>query len=175
MSAPLAVVALASLSALAPDHARLQTGGYLGMVTAGVGYSMASDRVSIDGTYGWAPPRNGAPTAHLGTLTIGLRPLHVELGTRFVLVPLYANGGLFLGHNARERPPAVEDSPMVLWGVFSFGMELALYERGSGPITRHALYVEEVTLGPYFYSVVTNRGMHLTEAFSTALGYRASF
>lgn len=166
---------LSSLASLTPDHARVQTGGFVGMVTVGLGYAMANEHLTVDGTYGWVPPRHGAPSAHLGTLTLGARPKALRLSTRVFWVPCYAGLGVFVGHNAKERPAAVEDSPLVWWGLFALGTELALHQPDGAPIIRHALFVEEVTLGPYLYSVVTNGGAGLQSSFSTALGYRASF
>jgi len=158
-----------------PDYARVQTGGFVGMLTFGVGYSALNDFVNVSGSYGWVPPQHGNPAAHLGTLTAALRPLRFSLSKNLELYPIYAGGGLFIGHNARHRPEVVEDSPTVYWGMLLFGAELALRDRPSEPILRHSLFVEEVTLGPYLDAVVKNGGMHLTSAFSTAIGYRASF
>lgn len=158
-----------------PDYVRLQTGGFVGMVTVGVGYSALRDLVNVGGTYGWVPPRNGDPAAHLGTLTASLRPLRLALSSRLELYPLYAGGGLFFGYNVRPRAEVVEDSPIVRWGMLFIGAELALRERPTGAILRHSLFIEEITLGPYLLSMAKNDGMHLTSAFSTAVGYRASF
>jgi hypothetical protein len=170
-----ALVVLAALAALAPDHARLQTGGFSGMVALGVGYSAAQDRVTVDASYGWVPPRHGAPTAHLGTLALGLRPLRGSLSPTLVCLPLYVTVGLYLGHGSPARAAAVADDPVAVWGLLSLGAELAWVRRSGERPWRHALYVEEVALSPHLYAVVSNAGLHATEAFSTALGYRVSF
>lgn len=156
-------------------YARLQTGGFSGLLTVGVGYSALHDLVNVGASYGWVPPMNGAPTAHVGTFTATMRPLRFALSQRVVLYPLYTGGGLLIGRNVRSRLEVVEDQPNVRWGMLFFGAELALREHADATIVRHGLFIEEVTLGPYLAAVVNNSGMHVESAFSTALGYRATF
>lgn len=156
-------------------YGRLQTGGFTGLATVGIGYSAFDDLLNVGASYGWVPPMNGAPTAHLGAFTAALRPLRFALSQRVVLYPLYTGGGLLIGRNVRDRRDVVEDQPDVRWGILFIGAELALRERAGSTIVRHSLFVEEVTLGPYLAAVVNNSGMHIDTAFSTALGYRATF
>lgn len=156
-------------------YARLQTGGFTGLATVGIGYSAFDDLLNVGASYGWVPPMDGAPTAHLGAFTAALRPLRFSLSQRVVLYPLYTGGGLLIGRNMRDRRDVVEDQPNVRWGLLFIGAELALRERARSTIVRHSLFVEEVTVGPYLAAVVNNSGMHVETAFSTALGYRATF
>lgn len=159
---------------LAPDFARLQTGGRLGMITVGVGWSALRDVINVGATYGWVPPRHGAAAANLGSLAVTLRPLRFgDEGLR--AHPLYFGGGVFIGHNVMSRPAAVEEAPFALWGLFVVGAEISVREARGGWILRHGFFVEEVALGPHVAALVRNEGMHLLEAFSTAIGYRAAF
>lgn len=186
----LALVSLTSASAKADEleHARdfeermtpspwvrVSTGGFVGMVTLSAGVSALRELLSVGASYGWVPPHGDAPAAHLATVMVTLRPLRFSPTERLVVYPLYTAAGLFFGRNVRDRVDVVEDSPSVRWGLLAFGAEVGFRERRDAPVVRHSLFVEEITLGPYLAAVVDNSGMHVLDAFSTALGYRASF
>lgn len=154
---------------------RVSTGGFVGMVTFSGGISVLRELLSLGASYGWVPPHGDTRAAHLATVTVTLRPLRVSPTERLVVYPIYTAAGLFFGRNVRDRVDVVEDSPSVRWGLLAFGAEVGFRERRDAFVVRHSLFVEEITLGPYLAGVVNNSGMHVLDAFSTALGYRASF
>ncbi|MBI2389381.1 MAG: hypothetical protein HYV09_07270 [Deltaproteobacteria bacterium] len=166
----------------APDYARVQTGGFLGMFTAGLGFSAFDDVLNVGGTYGYVPARDGAPPVHLGSLVVSVRPLRLDFGShdQFFVRPLYAGFGAFLASMKNSfivQPdvyPAGYYQPTGLQPLVVFGAEIGVRERGAA-ILRHSLFVEEVTLGQLAEAVVQNEGHGFVDAFSTALGYRASF
>lgn len=165
-----------------PDYARLQTGGFLGMFTAGLGYSALRDVLNVGATYGYVPARDGAPPAHLGSLLVSVRPLRLDFGSRdqFFVRPLYAGFGAFIASTRNSfivQPdvyPAGYYQPTGLQPLLVFGAEIGVRDRGAA-IVRHSLFIEEVTLGQLAEAVVQNEGQGFVDAFSTALGYRASF
>ena len=166
-----------------PDYARVQTGGYLGMFTVGVGYSAFRDVLNVGVTYGYVPPRHGAPSIHLGSAMLAVRPLRFALGPqdRYFLYPLYVGGGAFVASSANtfvEQPevyPPGYYPPTAFQPIFLFGAELSVRANEGSVIARHSLFVEEVTIRQYISSMYQNRGFHIGSAFSTAIGYRASF
>jgi hypothetical protein len=161
---------------------KLQTGGFLGMFTLGVGYSAFADRLNLQLTYGFVPPLDGAPRVHLFTGTVVLRPLWFNLAEERVRVyPLYAGGGVLIarGRDLFVSQPAVYPAdyypPTGLHGMILIGSEVALRVDPPNAFTRHSLYLEFVTIDEYLDSLTQNRQFRLYDAFSTAIGYRASF
>jgi hypothetical protein len=166
-----------------PDYARVQTGGYLGMFTVGVGYSAFRDVLNIGVTYGYVPPRDGAPSIHLGSAMLAVRPLRFALGKddRYFLYPLYIGGGAFVASSPNtfvsqpEVYPPGYYPPTAFQPIFLFGAELSVRSNEGAAIARHSLFIEEVTIRQYISSMYLNHAFHIGSAFSTAIGYRASF
>jgi hypothetical protein len=164
-----------------PDHVRLQTGGWIGAFTVGIGYSLFGDHLAIDAFYGYVPPLDGAPRRHIGTGGMYIRPLRVGLGGDVFIVPFYLGAGVMVAsgadvfvHQPKELPSGYYAPTAVHWFA-AFGVEIGIGAGRGAAIRRHALYAEEVTIDQYFDALVQNRDLRLVDAFSTALGYRASF
>ncbi len=165
-----------------PDYVKLQTGGFLGMFTIGVGYSVFEDRLNLGISYGYVPPLDGAPAVHLGSAMMELRPIWFQFARdRIRYYPLYLGGGVLIakGKDLFVSQPAVYPPdyypPTGLHTVLLFGSEVALRVAQPSWFTRHGLYVDVVTIDEYLDSLTENRQFRLYDAFSTALGYRASF
>ena len=165
-----------------PDYARLQTGGFLGMFTVGVGYSAFRDILNIGVSYGFVPRYQGAPAVHLGSAALSVRPLRFAVDRERIWVyPLYLGAGVLAasGKNVFLSQPDVYPSgyyaPTALHYFLLFGAEAALRQHSDRFFTRHSLFVEAVTIDQYLDALQQNREFQLYDAFSTAFGYRASF
>lgn len=163
-----------------PDYVRLGSGGFLGAVVVGAGYDVYRDVVNVEASYGYAPPLHGDPAYHSLSAHIALRPLHIRLRPQVMLVPLYVGGGAvrFFGPNLFVEQPSVYPPgyypPNGLHATAYLGAELdwlAPYDL----IERHGVYYEALTLGPYLATFVRNDDLRLFDAFSSFVGYRASF
>jgi hypothetical protein len=163
-----------------PDYVRLGSGGFLGALVVGVGYDVYRDVVNVGVSYGYAPPLRGDPAYHSVSTHLALRPLHVRLLPRLLLVPIYLGGGAvrFFGPNLFVEQPSVYPPgyypPTALHATAYLGAELdwlAPYTL----IERHGVYYEALTLGQYLATLVRNDTLQLFDAFSSFVGYRATF
>ena len=168
--------------ALVPDYAKLQTGGFLGMFTVGLGWSAFSDHFDVGATYGYAPPNNGGTHVHLFTGICVIRPVWFEVAHKQIRVhPIYVGGGVLVarGPDVFVRQPDVYPPgyypPTGLHALVLVGSEVGLRVGQPGLIQRHSLYVEFVSFDQYLGALTDNRQFRLYDAFSAALGYRASF
>ncbi|HEU4408527.1 MAG TPA: hypothetical protein VFS43_24910 [Polyangiaceae bacterium] len=163
-----------------PDYARVGSGGYLGAAVAGVGYDLYRDVINAGVSYGYAPPRGGAPAYHSLSAHLALRPLHLRLHRDVELVPIYVGGGFLraFGPNLFVHQPPVYPSnyyePNALHPTAFAGAELNLLTPRS-LVRRHGVYYEATTIGQYLYAFVRNDDLRLYDAFSSFVGYRASF
>jgi hypothetical protein len=166
-----------------PDYFRLQTGGFLGMFTVGVGYSALRDVLNVGVGYGYVPPLDGAPHVHLGNATLTIRPLRWSLGSndRFYYYPIYVGCGGMLASspNLFATQPAVYPqgyyAPNALNFLLLFRTEFAVRQDRGALLERQSVFVEFVTINQYLDALNQNREVSLLDAFSTAFGYRASF
>ncbi|HWA73927.1 MAG TPA: hypothetical protein VG937_16405 [Polyangiaceae bacterium] len=166
-----------------PDYARLQSGGFLGLVNVAGGYSALRDVLNFQLEYGFVPPLEKESSVHFGAGLLLIRPLRLALGPRerFWLYPLYAGGGAMVASAAGLfiRQPSVYPKgyypPNGFHFVALFGAELALRPDAGQFITRHALTVEVITIDQYLDAINQNRSMSPFSAFSTALGYKLGF
>lgn len=71
-----------------PRHLILQTGGGLGMVTAGAGYSFWRDRVEVDGLVGYVPKKYGGSTLTVAAAKLLYSPWSVPVGAKWAVKPL---------------------------------------------------------------------------------------
>lgn len=164
-----------------PDYVKAQSGGFLGLITVGTGYSIWRDRINLGATYGYTPPLGKAPPSHMFTAAVTLRPIRAAFGAseRFYWYPLYAGAGALLVSSKStfvQQPdvyPSGYYAPSALGALLLFGTELAL--RQSGLLLRHGVYVEVVTINQYLDALTQNKEFSLFQAFSSAVGYRASF
>lgn len=63
-----------------PDYAKVQTGGWLGLATIGLGWEIFNDTVNATAYYGYVPKSVGGTTIHSVTWNVSLRPMTVPLG-----------------------------------------------------------------------------------------------
>ena len=156
-----------------PDFARLQVAGFLGVVGVGFGYAVFDDVLNVSLSYGFSPSAHSGKSVHAGRLALDVRPFDLRLDA-FRLVPVYLGGSVLyaFGNEYFTRLPdrfARLDRyyypPTALhWGAH-LGLELD-YVPSRGPIERHGLYYELVTVDSYLSSFLEN---------SSSLGYRCAF
>lgn len=166
-----------------PDYARLQTGGFLGLVNVALGYSAVRDIVNVQLEYGFVPEFDKESSAHFGAVLVLIRPLRFAFGARerFWLYPLYAGGGVMLASSSGlfvKQPDVYPEGyypPNALHFVALLGLELALRPDAGQFATRHALTLEVVTLHQYLDAIAQNPSMSPLSGFSTAVGYKLGF
>jgi hypothetical protein len=162
-----------------PDYARLGSGGFLGAAVIGSGYDLYRDIVNLGASYGYTPPLGGDPPYHSLSAHLALRPLHVRI-RRLLIVPAYVGGGVVrhFGPNLFVRQPSGYPPgyypPTGLHATAYLGAELD-WLAIDGTIERHGVYYEAMTLGEYLFTFARNSDLHLFDAFSTFVGYRATF
>ena len=166
-----------------PDYARLQTGGYLGRFGAGFGYAAFDDRLNVSLFYGYTPALEAGDSVHAGKLSLAFRP--VELGRgQFRLVPAYVGAGLLYAFGGKffTRLPAryrrIDTRyypPTAVHWMVELGLE-ADYVPSRGPIERHGLYYEVVTLDTYIASWFENSNhVRVIDTLASTVGYRMAF
>lgn len=166
-----------------PDYARLQSGGYLGMGTLGVGYSALRDVINVGVGYGFVPEKAEAPAVHILHATALVRPLRFGVGSsdRVFVYPLYVGAGVMaaLGPNLFIRAP--DEYPggyypaSGLHYLLLAGAELSVRENEGRFFQRHGVFWELVSFDQYIDALLQNPGVSLLDAVSSAVGYRASF
>src|SRR5688572_1232580 len=82
-----------ALGAFFPDFARLSSGGYAGLVTAGLGYAAWDDRLNVGLSYGYVPASIAGVAVHSLSSAISLRPFELRQDA-FRWVPFYAGVGV---------------------------------------------------------------------------------
>lgn len=165
----------------APDHVKVQTGGYLGFITVGVGYS-ALQRIDVDLYYGWVPSPIGGNDIHSLALRVsGHVATHCvapNLRWRVMTVGLGAmttfGRGFFL--LSPDPYPANYYPITALRSFLSLGTEFALTQADNGLFSAHGGYVELTTLDQYMFAWLDNLSTIAPwEIWSLSLGYKASF
>ena len=166
-----------------PDFARLQAAGFLGVVGVGFGYAAFDDVLNVSLLYGFSPAAHSGKSVHAAKFAIDVRPFDVRIDA-FRLVPVYLGGSILyaFGNEYFTRLPdrfARLDRyyypPTALhWGA-QLGLELD-YVPSRGPIERHGLYYELVTVDSYLFSFIENSSsLGLDDVVSSSLGYRCAF
>ena len=79
-----------------PDYAKLQTGGYLGVVTVGAGYT-AFDLLDLDLYYGFVPAAVGGVDVHTPAARVGLHVKGVCLTPTLRWKYLHGGVGMLFG------------------------------------------------------------------------------
>jgi hypothetical protein len=165
----------------APDHARLQTGGYLGAATVGVGYS-ALQVLDVDAYYGWVPANLGGKDIHTLALRMSghfpgwcitdhLRWTWLYLG----FGGLHTFGRGFFVNSPDPFPPRYY--PVTSTRPFlSLGSDFAWVTHSRSAIVAHGLYGEITAQDQYAMEWLDNmNAIEPWEVWSLALGYKASF
>jgi hypothetical protein len=91
-----------------PDHAKVQLAGQIGLVSEGVGYQVAGQRLHLDLLFGWVPASvAGGDDIYCLTGKITHVPWRLRAGTRWRLEPVRTAAQLTytFGSQYFTRPP----------------------------------------------------------------------
>jgi hypothetical protein len=163
-----------------PDFAKLQSGGYAGLVTAGFGYAAFDDILNVSFLYGYTPEEFAGIPVHSGHLVLSGRPFELSI-QRFRLIPIYLGVGALVtwgeGYFLKlpERYSSGYYPPTgVHWSAHA-GIE-ANYAPADGAFERHGVYAELTTIDTFLTRYVQNsETLGPEDVVSVALGYRAAF
>jgi hypothetical protein len=161
-----------------PDYARLQTGGFVGTVAAGLGYAAFDDILNVSLLYGYTPDEGG--DVHALELSAAARPF--ELGfDRVRVVPLYLGIGLLGTWGRRyylDLPDQYPDDyypPNALQPVLFVGSELDWVSNGK-VVERQGLYFELKTLTTFVARYARNpEVVDFEDIVAGCVGYRIAF
>lgn len=166
-----------------PDFARLQTGGYHGLVNIQLGYAAFDDMLNWSIGYGYTPPFEAERHVHSFDTTLSFRPFDLRYRD-MRLVPVYVGAGLLFGtgdgyflvtpKRYHQYDPQYYPPTAVHWTAH-LGIELDWLPK-SGFFERHGAFIEVRTLDTYLFTYVDNaKTVGLHEVASTGFGYRAAF
>jgi len=166
-----------------PDYARLQTGGYVGSIGAGLGYAAFADRLNVTLLYGFTPADRAGHDVHAAKLSVDYRPF--DFGSaRVRVVPFYVGAGLLYAFGGQffTRLPAryrrIDTNyypPTALHWMVQLGAELD-FAPAHGAAERHGLYYEVATMDSYLFSRFENPNrVRLIDILASTIGYRLAF
>jgi len=168
---------------LLPDFAKLQTGGFVGLLTVGVGYGIFDDVINLAAHYGYTPAARAGQDVHTLHLTLDIRPFDLRFGD-IRWIPMYLGGGLLhvwgdeYFSDVPDRYATIDGAyypPTALHWTAHLGTELDWLPR-VGFFERHGFYLELATIDTFLIGYFENREtVSLTEAFSSTVGYRAAW
>lgn len=163
----------------APDHVKLQTGGFLGMITVGAGLAALSDHLTATLYYGWVPASVGGDEIHTFALTTSGRAPRIRLG-ELDWIPGYLGVGAIYAPGdgfftlVPDRYTSGYYMPTAIRAIVLAGSELELRKPLESGFAGHALFVETVALDVYVDHWLGNRDrISPLEMLSTAVGYKA--
>jgi len=166
-----------------PDHAVLQTGGGIGMITAGAGYSPGSHphRFDTDVLVGYVPARyTGHRAFAIFTVKATYSPFSVRLAERWRLLPLSVGGLVNYTPAAQINRNSADKygyrgyywwTPTLRAGAF-LGSRVALgLPRATGGKREVSLYYELGTNDLYVVSYLPNhKGLSLGQILTLGVG-----
>ncbi len=174
------------LNLILPDFAKLQSGGWFGLATAGLGYEFFNDNMNLSMYYGFLPASMGGNTVHSLSWKLDLRPATIKVGEAewevitFGLGFIYGFGeSMFL--RLPNRYPRGYYLPTAVRLIGALGSEFRVgageqIQDGGSFITSQAAFVELVTIDQYFKMWITQfSSVPLSLPFSLAIGYRLGF
>jgi hypothetical protein len=165
------------------DFVDLQTGGYVGLIALGVGYSWLRDVMNTSATYGFTPAWTAGRTVHALHLAHQIRPIHVSFGCA-MLVPFVGAGVLATGGNGYFfRQPDQYDHysdryyrATAYYWTAQLGLGLLWRQPTNSLVARHGPYLELITLVAHAAVALENPAVSSwSDAVATALGYRVVF
>jgi hypothetical protein len=165
-----------------PDFARVQTGGFVGLVAAGLGYAAFDDILNLSMHYGFTPEEHAGTNVHAFSFEVSIRPFDVRFES-FRFVPIYLGPGLLYAWGddffttLPDRYEQIDSRyypPTSLHWTARAGTELGYLPGGF--FERHGVYYEVTMLGAYFELYSENpETLDFSDMFSGAIGYRAAF
>lgn len=162
----------------APDFVKLQSGGFLGLATVGVGYASRDDLLAGAAYYGWVPRSVAGIEIHSFALTLTARG-RLCLDPRWEWIVGYGGvGSVFTrgeGFFIESPSPYPDDyyQPTARRYLLLLGSEL-LHRPAASPewLSAHGAFFELVFLDKYLSAWWKNDCISLRETLSLALGYK---
>ncbi len=160
-----------------PDYARLQTGGFVGVIAAGFGYAIFDDVLNITLLYGYTPDE--ASDVHALELSANVRPFELVVD-RARIVPIYLGFGTLATWGNRyyldlpEQYPSGYYLPNALQPVLYLGTEAGWAT--NGVVERQSLFFEVKTLANYALRYMKNpEVVDFEDIVAGCVGYRIAF
>jgi hypothetical protein len=165
-----------------PDFVKLQSGGYLGFTTVGVGYATTNDLFNAAVYYGWVPKALAGVEIHSLAYVLSFRGRWC-LDERWEWIVGYAGfGAVFTTGDGffLESPEIYRDDdyyqPTGRRRFLLFGTEL-LFAPNAKPawLSAHGAFAELVMLDKYLSAWWKNDRISFRDTLSLALGYKVRF
>ncbi|MBF9238378.1 hypothetical protein I2I05_13310 [Hymenobacter sp. BT683] len=167
-----------------PQHLVLQTGGGLGMVAGGAGYSFLKDRLETDILIGYVPERYAGSTLTLASLKVMYSPFHLRVAEQVQVVPFTIGGYFSYTHGTLNDELKGQYSKDYYWfstdtryGALVGGRVtyLAAPVAATGLPRKLSLYYELGSNDLYIATYLNNRngGIGVGQLLTLALGVKA--
>ncbi|WP_426059735.1 hypothetical protein [Hymenobacter sp. B1770] len=169
-----------------PTHALLQTGGGLGMVTGGVGYTLFNNRVDADVLVGYVPKRFAGSVLSVASLKLMYSPFRMRVAEQVQVLPFtiggfcsYTHGTINSGVKGQYPSDYYWFSTDSRYGPFVGGRltYLAPPIAATGTPRKLSFYYELGSNDLYIASYLTNLdgGLRISQLLTLALGVKADF
>ena len=169
-----------------PRHLIVQTGGGIGMVAVGAGYTYLNNKVETDLLLGYVPKRYAGSTLTLASGKLLYSPFTVRLAEQWQLKPLTVGGYLSYTHGTLNDELKGQYSSDYYWfstdtryGPLVGGRVtyLAAPVAATGQPRKLSFYYELGSNDLYLASYLTNRngGLSFGQLLTLALGVKADF
>lgn len=164
-----------------PDFVKIQSGGYLGLATVGVGYGTTDDVFNAGVYYGWVPKALAGVEIHSFAYLLSIRARFC-IHERWEWIAAYAGfGAVFTTGDGffLESPDLYGPGYYQSTGRRRFlliGSEL-LYATHAKPawLSAHGAFAEVVALDKYLAAWWKNDRVSFVDTLSLALGYKVRF
>jgi hypothetical protein len=169
------------LQTIAPHHIQLQYAGNIGMVSAGVGYNVAGDKVHITLMDGFTPASVAGSNINVVALKGSYDIILIPLLRTKELIPYAGLAATFetSGNGVYKKlPDRYSDRKYYKMSAFHANVFAGAKLRmpvGTRQRQRLELYAETGTVDSYLYYYLKNSSMNFTDMFSMALGMSYHF
>ena len=180
LAAPSAHAQSDAVDWLLPDYAKLQSGGWLGVATAGLGWELFDDTINASVYYGYVPSSVGGTSVHSVAWQASLRPATVSaFGLSWE--PLYVGLGavyvfgrdFFIGTPSRY-PEEDYYPPTGRRLLYSVGTEIR--RATTEPLRSHGAFLELTAVDHYLQLWLDEPDrIRWSAALSLSAGYRLAF
>ena len=168
------------LKKLVPHHARLQYGGGIGMVSAGIGYSNKNKKLEADLMYGYVPAGSLGVEIHSATLKFQWIPLKTLHKGNIFLQPLvtgilvnHSFGDQYFGFKPDDYPYSYYNFPTSINSALLLGSLVGTKFPGSKTIKGLGFYYEFSVFDRELASFVTNtRSLELHDILTIGFGFK---
>ncbi|RSK48075.1 hypothetical protein [Hymenobacter rigui] len=163
-----------------PNHVVLQTGGGLGMIAGGAGFSL-KDRLDLDILIGYVPEKYAGSALSLASAKLIYSPWSLPLHDKLTLKPLSVGGYFSYTHGTINDEEPDQYQPGYYWfstdtrvgPLLGSRLSYALPATASGRSRNLSAYYEFSTNDLYIVSYVQNRrGLSPADILTLSLGLK---